>query len=123
MIATGVDDTYVYMNSYNNPGIYDFFLSVTDTVGNLYNSLTSSFSILENPPPRITNSSCVSSDPKDTDEDFGWVNISCNVICNSINVVFVDFTFPDDTNISFQMNEDSSGKYYLNTSLIISLWG
>ena len=68
-------------------------------------------------PPVISDENLFSSDPIDTDPNYGWMNISCNVTDNiDVNQVFLNITCPDLTCSNVSMTKvEGTDKYFYET--------
>jgi hypothetical protein len=74
-------------------------------------------------PPNITNINFEESDPLDTNESFGWINITVTVTgYSSINSVKVDISGPSGS-YNLSMSPLGSDNYYHNTSTVFSSSG
>ena len=72
--------------------------------------------------PQISNILSSTSYPIDTDSQFGWVNISCDVTDNiDVSGVYIIITKPDGSNINVSMSGINS--YYYNSSTTFSSYG
>jgi len=68
--------------------------------------------------PTISDISIITSNPLDTNVNFGWNNISCTVTDNvDVVEVSLNITYPDSTQSSLSMNNiEGTDQYYYNTS-------
>lgn len=74
-------------------------------------------------PPVISNINVIESDPLDTDESFGWINITATVTDNTVlDNVLINITSPNGSTYSFSMNSAGS-TYYYHTSSVFSTHG
>jgi hypothetical protein len=109
-------DQYSIARSFTISGQYACSIIATDLAGNQISSQEISFQITDDTIPEIRNVCCISSTPKDTNPSFGWVNISCDFICDNIAEASVDFIYPDDTTYSFPLNEQDNDQWSVNIS-------
>jgi len=70
-------------------------------------------------PPQISGISIVTSNPLDTNVNFGWENFSCVVTDNvGVDIVLLQIIYPDETTTNFLMIKiTGSNTYYSNLSL------
>lgn len=108
-------DTFYYMTSYSLLGSYSFFFYAEDSSGNTLVSSTETFIISDDSSPVISNMSYVSSNPVDTDASFGWINISCTVIDDELNLICLEYTV-DETTTNVSMVSAGNNMYYYNTT-------
>jgi hypothetical protein len=76
-------------------------------------------SFYDNTPPQISYISIVTSNPLDTDLNYGWENISCTVTDNTaVNAVYIKIFHPNGTEINFEMIKITGSNYYYNSTWI-----
>lgn len=81
-ITMNGESNYFYNSTYSIIGRYAFFIYAEDTNNNSVVSSNYTFDIEDygnTSPPEIKNLTFVSSDPIDTNSQFGWINISANI--------------------------------------------
>ena len=76
-----------------------------------YNFLSSAEDI-DTIPPEIFNINCVTSNPLDTNPEYGWVNVSCDVIDNvAVSEVILNINNPVGTWNHIPMVLCSQGRF------------
>jgi hypothetical protein len=110
---------YYCTRSYALLGLYHYWFWALDTSGNVKKSSEGSFTIGDGEAPVISQVSLRVSDPVDTEEGFGWVNISCEVTDNvGIASVNVSLLLPDGGWEDALLVHGALDSYYLNGSTV-----
>ena len=110
---------YYCNRTYASLGLYHYWFWAVDTSGNGVKSSEESFSLGDAGAPVISEVSLVESDPVDTDEGFGWVNLSCKVTDNiGVSSVNVSVHLPDGGWVNPLLVQGASDYYYLNGSSV-----
>ena len=74
--------------------------------------------------PQISNVTCTSSEPLDTNPLYGWVNISCTITDNvTVSQVILKIRNPDDSWNNVSMVNRSTGAYYYQSTTVFSTVG
>ena len=110
-------DSFYCLDSYSMLGSYSFSFWAQDSSGNSVLSGAESFTITDQSSPVMNEFSVSSSDPLDTDASYGWINISCVVSDDELNLVKLNYTDRNGVSTNVSMTEGSGGVYYCNTSL------
>ena len=110
-------DSFYCLDSYSMLGSYSFSFWALDSSGNSVSSGAESFTITDQSLPVMSDFSVSSSDPLDTDASYGWVNFSCVVTDDELNLVQLNYTDRNGVSTNVSMNEGSGNQYYYNTSL------
>lgn len=110
-------NSYYCAQSYNILGSYSFQFYAEDSQGNSIVSSIESFSITDVSAPIISDISVISSNPLDTNASFGWINISCTVTDDELNLVHLNYTDKNSVSTNVSMNQAAGNTYYYNTSL------
>jgi len=104
-------------SSIPNGTVIGWQIYYNDTSGNLNSTNVMSFIVGDSIPPTISNISIEFSNPKDTEPDFGWENITCKVADNAnVDLVWLNVTYPDFHMENKTMILASGGIYYYNTT-------
>jgi hypothetical protein len=112
------EDIYFCNKTFSIIGTYSFYIWAGDTSDFYSISNINNFYIRDINYPEIFNINILTSNPVDTDNSFGWVNLSCEVVDNiEVDTVKLNVTTPDDiyNNISMVVLENSI--YYYNSSI------
>jgi len=73
--------------------------------------------------PEISGVSRTSSDPLDTEQVYGWVNITCDVTDNiAVDEVSFNITNPDGSYNNVSMNAGAGDSYYYNSNTAFSTY-
>jgi hypothetical protein len=119
-----IGDTYFYNKTYNMVGLYSYYIWAKDGVDNGIVSSSNNFYIGDVTPPEISNILFSKSNPIDTDSDFGWVNITCDVTDNiEVVKVYLHKSYNDGSWNSVLFNSCSGSSYYYNSSTLFSQAG
>jgi hypothetical protein len=110
-------DTFYCLDSYSMLGSYAFSFWALDSSGNSVLSIAESFTITDQSSPVMSDFSVFSSDPLDTDVSYGWVNFSCTVSDDELNLVQLNYTDRNGVSTNASMIEGSEDVYHYNTSL------
>jgi len=74
-------------------------------------------SFYDTTPPQIPYISIVASNHLDTDVNYGWENISCEVTDNiAVSIVYIKIIRPNDVEINIEMTKIASSNYYYYNS-------
>lgn len=116
IISNKIGDSFYLAQSYSMLGSYSFEFYAEDSSGNSVLSDASSFVITDQSAPILTDFSSSSASPLDTDASFGWINISCVVTDDELNLVKLNYTDQNGLSTNVSMNSGSSNTFYYNTS-------
>ncbi len=117
VLANNTGNSYYCSKTFSMLGSYSFQFFAEDSQGNLEISSEESFTITDILAPIITDITESSSDPLDTDASFGWINISCTVSDDELNLVKYNYTDKNGISTNVSMNQAAGNSYYYNTSL------
>jgi len=119
--ASKIGNTYFCNRTYNMAGEYSYYIWAKDGADNDVTSSTNTFFIGDTTPPEISNVLFSSSEPLDTDSDFGWVNITCDVTDNmEVDAVYLFISSQGGSYNSLLFTSGSSDSYYYNSSTLFS---
>jgi len=115
---------YYCNKTYTLLGVYAYFLWADDAVGNSDVSDPYFFVIGDGTPPEISNVVRITSDPLDTDEAFGWVNISGDVTDNAaVDDVYLNITDLNGVWNNVSMNPVDTDTFYYQSNTAFSSSG
>lgn len=110
------DETFYCAQSYSMLGSYSYQFWAEDSSGNSVLSTSESFVITDQSAPVMTDFSSSSASPLDTDASFGWINISCVVTDDELNLVKLNYTDRNGVSTNVSMSSGSGNTFYHNTS-------
>ena len=124
IIENKICDTYFYNKTYDTVGLYSYYIWAKDGVDNSVLSSINTFYIGDATPPEISNILLSESNPIDTDSDYGWINITCDVTDNNEVVkVCLYKSYKGGSWSSVLFNSCSGSSYYYNSSTLFSQAG
>lgn len=109
-------ETFYCLDSFSMIGVYSFEFYASDGAGNGVVSDSSSFTITDDSCPVISAVSLDSSSPLDTDPSFGWINISCVVTDDELNLVQLNYTDRNGVVSNVSMSQAAGSGFYYNTT-------
>jgi len=117
-------NSYFCNKTYNEIGLYSFFIWANDTSDFSSVSIVESFVIGDTTLPEIKNIALTSSLPLDTNPAFGWVNITGDITDNvAVNHVALNITTPSGSFNNVSMVAGVAPNYYYNSNVTFSQYG